>query len=269
MGSDSLDEVHHAPAAGTLAVRLTPIFALFLVAFALSGYILGISQTNEEAKLSTTQAAAQKETISKGLPIPHSVPYGLLPQAELQTNFNFISHLDALVSPDRPTPNGRREDTLAYRERLRAFDGAPPVVPHPMHQTSSKVCLSCHEKGRWIDTVYARPMSHPNWASCTQCHVQGDTTNLTLSADSYFHGLRSQAGARYMKGTPPAIPHSRVQVEQTRVDCLSCHGKQAWPGLRFNLDNPAHQIPEKSLTNHEERGIINVRCQQCHVVADR
>lgn len=53
----------------------------------------------------------------------------------------------------------------------RAWVGAPPTIPHPAHQHEVPACLACHRHGAKVAGKDARPTTHPERASCLQCHV--------------------------------------------------------------------------------------------------
>jgi cytochrome c-type protein NapB len=134
------------------------------------------------------------------------------------------------------------------RANRRAYDGAPPTIPHPAGIAS---CTSCHDAdGATIDGVGVAPASPHDDAAvlgsmrrCRQCHVPVES-RTTLVA-SRFTGLAQggRRGQRAMPGAPPTIPHTL----QLRDQCLACHaGPAARPEIR---------------TSHPER----TRCRQCHV----
>lgn len=153
-----------------------------------------------------------------------------------------------LFDPVPRTP-AMKDAALRDRLRTRAFDGAPPVIPHAIEQQSAVSCLACHGEGLQLGDRIATRVSHPHFASCTQCHVE-TTGGLPSEAEgavptNEFAGrLRSGPGLRAMPGAPPTIPHTI----QLRDDCLSCHGLVARPGLRTT--HPWLQ-----------------NCVQCHVAA--
>jgi cytochrome c-type protein NapB len=139
-------------------------------------------------------------------------------------------------------------EAVTERARLRAFDGAPPTVPHPVRQRSASECLACHARGLAIGAAVARPLSHPIYASCTQCHVVSASPvpaaepSRAAQARNGFEGLASPArGERAWPGAPPEIPHPTWM----RQECGSCHGASARAGLH---------------TTHPERR----SCTQCH-----
>jgi nitrate reductase (cytochrome), electron transfer subunit len=137
-----------------------------------------------------------------------------------------------------------RAALLSARASRRAFDGAPPVVPHPIDQMSPASCISCHADGRQIAGVRAPQMSHGMMQNCTQCHVEqrSDELRSTTSVRNSFLGLEAPlVGGRAWEGAPPTIPHSTL----LRDNCLSCHGAKG---------------PEPIRSSHPWRS----NCMQCH-----
>jgi cytochrome c-type protein NapB len=131
------------------------------------------------------------------------------------------------------------------RRSNRAYEGAPPTVPHAVMQRAHD-CVACHADGAVIAGKTAPKMSHEPFPSCTQCHVpQADPRPIETPAalaENEFVGLDAPGpGERAWPGAPPTIPHTT----QMREDCSSCHGVSGKPGLR---------------TSHPNRG----SCTQCH-----
>lgn len=140
-----------------------------------------------------------------------------------------------------------QEQAVAKRAETRGYDGAPPVVPHPIDEQSAHSCITCHQQGLWVEGRRAPVMSHPFLDNCTACHVPsaprhfGDERPL----DNFFVGLASTGpGERAWKDAPPTVPHS-VYMRET---CVACHGLNGVPGLR---------------TSHPEL----TSCSQCHAPA--
>ncbi len=138
---------------------------------------------------------------------------------------------------------------LSDRAENRAYDGAPPTIPHPIRQDSAAECLACHEDGMQLRGRTASPMSHTSLASCTQCHVVSGAPmpgellppDATAAANR-FVGLESpEQGERAWSIAPPEVPH-RLQM---RERCESCHG----PGGR-----------DAMRSTHPDRQ----SCEQCH-----
>jgi nitrate reductase (cytochrome), electron transfer subunit len=152
-----------------------------------------------------------------------------------------------LTEEVEPSPEARRA-ALERRARQRAYDGAPPTIPHPIEQRGYPSCMTCHAEGMRVFGKSAPPMSHPELGSCTQCHVVEQRpvpTEAPLAGgpptDTLFVGAVDPGpGERAWPGAPPTIPHRTHMRER----CGSCHGVLA-SGLR---------------TSHPWRQ----SCAQCH-----
>lgn len=133
---------------------------------------------------------------------------------------------------------------LAMREQNRAFNGAPPTIPHPVEQLNAASCMACHGEGAKLESLRISKMSHQFLENCTQCHVESNPQHMAaaLFRENSFSGLPApEGGPRSFKEAPPMIPHSTWM----RVDCLSCHGPTGVYGIRST--HPWRQS-----------------CQQCH-----
>ncbi len=149
----------------------------------------------------------------------------------------------------------RERESMALRERaledrtlLRAFAGAPPVIPHPTSESGASACLACHGDGAQLGSLVAPRIPHAPYASCTQCHVTGvgpfgaEDPRRAATYASRFEPLDApRAGTRAWPGAPPTIPHATL----LRSECLACHGPGGRAGLR---------------SSHPERA----SCLQCH-----
>jgi len=143
-------------------------------------------------------------------------------------------------APPEPTP-------AALRAARRAYDGAPPVMPH---RRFSSDCESCHGGSAVaVPGLGVAPRSPHDAtrgmaaARCGQCHVERTTGGeFRLSNfEGRLQSVRHRAAA--FPGSPPTIPHPVFM----REDCAACHnGPGARPEIR---------------TSHPER----TRCRQCHV----
>ena len=147
--------------------------------------------------------------------------------------------------PDR---EGAVKSTASVRAERRAYDGAPPTVPH---ENFGAACTGCHdERGQSVTGVGFAPASPHDGTSkaggttrCRQCHVFVTTDDLFVVSE--YEGIPQNlaAGDRATAGAPPRIPH-RILM---RENCVACHDG---PGAR-----------EEVRTTHPER----TRCRQCHV----
>jgi len=140
------------------------------------------------------------------------------------------------------------KSAAAVRAGRRAYDGAPPTIPHESFGIN---CTACHDaQGQSVAGVGFAPASPHEGTDvagrtmrCNQCHVFVTTTDLFVVSD--FVGLAQdlRAGARATPGAPPTIPHGILM----RENCIACH------------DGP--DAREEIRTSHPERQ----RCRQCHV----
>ena len=145
--------------------------------------------------------------------------------------------------------DGHRPEAIADRAARRAFEGAPPTIPHEVEQQQATACLACHEDGLVIRSRSASAIPHDDFISCTQCHVveDGPVPGATHDPDSTyvansFVGMEAPGeGTRAWAGAPPTTPHTA----RMRENCESCHG----PSGRNALKTP-----------HPERQ----SCEQCH-----
>jgi cytochrome c-type protein NapB len=148
--------------------------------------------------------------------------------------------LFAVAAPDQEA----KLASLAQRQARRAYNGAPPVIPHAIDQRSPASCVACHQLTLRVGDIRAARMPHEHLSNCTQCHVES-VARFAPPRDlpgNGFQGLPAPTqGQRAWPGAPPTIPHSTFM----RSDCLSCHG----PGG-----------PEGMQSTHPWRQA----CQQCH-----
>lgn len=147
-----------------------------------------------------------------------------------------------------PGREGAVKSSARVRADRRAYDGAPPTIPHDDFGTS---CDACHDRrGVAVSGVGFAPASPHEGTSdagataqCRQCHVFVFSTGLFVANDFVGRGQSLRSGARATPGAPPTIPH-RTSM---RENCLACH------------DGPAAR--EEFRTSHPERAW----CRQCHV----
>lgn len=129
----------------------------------------------------------------------------------------------------------RAEDKQAsskLRAARRAYNGAPPIIPHPIENTNDAACYACHSNGVKLAGLRASVMSHAFLANCVQCHAPmapAPFREIDATVETTFVGLPApQEGQRAYPGAPPTIPHSRWM----RENCKACHGgTQGWAGM--------------------------------------
>lgn len=160
-----------------------------------------------------------------------------------------VASLTRQALPVEPLPVATAEaraQAVAQRKTHRAYDGAPPTIPHDIDQREVPGCLACHAEGMKLGERVAPKISHPPYQSCTQCHVVGESPRplaqyKDVPGNSFVGVASAGSGARAWPGAPPTMPHPT----NMRSECVSCHGPTGLPGLR---------------TSHPQRQ----NCQQCH-----
>jgi cytochrome c-type protein NapB len=216
-----------------------PVRELIYVALAI---VLGVSVVGYFFGL-TKEAPARPQQWSREAAaapgdVPAAVTYREMNARRRGPNANWQNHLDKIkgLSPTLLEPvqqtEGQKAEALALRASRRAYDGAPPVVPHPITQDTASSCLACHQDGLRVGDRIAPKISHRAYTNCTQCHVESDNKAFAAGpplTDNTFIGVASPAkGERAWQGAPPTIPHSTLM----RSDCMSCHGVNGLAGIR-------------------------------------
>lgn len=134
-------------------------------------------------------------------------------------------------------------ERAAYRRVQRAYDGAPPVIPHAVRALQRQDCPSCHERGmRLEDGRLAARTPHPQYTNCVQCHVEQIGRGDGLAPNTFVGLLHPDRGTRAYAGAPPTVPHGL----DNRPNCLGCH--DALGGSPITSPHPDR-----------------VNCMQCHV----
>ena len=242
-------------------VRSSSVVIGVVLAGAIGGLFVGTRGTRvtaDERRQTAIQRAqrgphAQVPTPESAPPVPAAMAWRELSGTRRGPNALFVNEIRKL-GPNMPAPEvreGRAErllETLAARATRRAFDGAPPRIPHAFDERSTAACVVCHAAGAMVADRIAPRMSHATYQNCTQCHVATDMAAIERSgapAENAFVGSMPHPGRRYLPGAPPVMPHP-LAMRQT---CLSCHGPLGPPGLR---------------STHPERA----NCTQCHVLEE-
>lgn len=214
--------------------RYLLLFIVLTLAITLVGFLRGIKEPPPLSAYSPTTDPAQSDH-----QYPAAVKYADMAESRQQAFASQNSYLKDLKSPT-PGPFDpviHTEETkllaLLDRSKVRAYDSAPPVIPHGIDQMKTSHCLACHEQGILVGDRIATKVSHAHFTNCTQCHVEQDRKQTpwttTVLAENNFSGTgRAGPGTRAWPGAPPTIPHTTWM----RQDCTSCHGLIARSGLR-------------------------------------
>ncbi|QRK04409.1 nitrate reductase cytochrome c-type subunit [Archangium violaceum] len=228
-----------------LPARWLHVGAAVAVTLAATGYFAGIRAPEMPERPAASDPHAQRaERVSS---------YSELREARRGANAHMyegaIASLSEEAFPVKPLPvatSEQRAEAVARRKTHRAYDGAPPTIPHEIDQREVPGCLACHGDGMKLGNRVAPRISHPPYQSCTQCHVVGESPRplapyKDVPANGFVGLDPTGKGARAWPGAPPTMPHPT----HMRNECSSCHGPQGLAGLR---------------TSHPERQ----NCQQCH-----
>jgi cytochrome c-type protein NapB len=220
------------------------IFLAVVVGVALIGFVRGTSTGGSDDALAVGDAAAA--AIPAGADVSGVAParsYRELRLSPRGEGSGWETDLAAIAAggPDLTDPvsldGTSKAADLAARASRRAYDGAPPRVPHPVRQDAAAECLACHEDGLRFRGLLATPMSHTAYTSCTQCHVVEEAPmpgGADLPPDpravaNSFVGMPSPtAGPRTWDVAPPQIPHRTWMREA----CDSCHGVNGRDAIR-------------------------------------
>lgn len=140
--------------------------------------------------------------------------------------------------------------TRVLRASRRAYDGAPPAIPHELDPELERTqdCAPCHTFGGYNPALrtYSPRTPHPELTSCLQCHVLPVVSGTFVASDWVPPEVPQYGSGGALLGAPPAIPHAL----QMREHCVSCHGgASAAPDIR---------------TDHPER----FNCRQCHAAIE-
>lgn len=234
------------------------VFVAVVVAASFAGFFLGTRSTRADFDSSAAHSPlpAVQADCEGCEAVPASRPYFALRKNPVHPAPSWPEAAPHLRDAARAV---RDERTLAGvlqdRSGRRAYDGAPPVIPHPVEQRSAASCLSCHAEAMSIGGRVAPVMSHRHYSSCTQCHAEergsmppGDP----LREDARYEGNRfagqpaPSSGPRAWAIAPPQVPHKTFM----RETCLSCHGDAGAAPMR---------------TSHPDRQ----SCLQCHAPSAR
>jgi nitrate reductase (cytochrome), electron transfer subunit len=233
--------------------RLTTIGLSMVIALAVVGFFVGIDD-----------GVPQPDGFYESPIIAHE--YAAAPDAKLIPAFSYAEIAQISVGPTkarRATPQALpkadhdlyttitpsqadKESSRQLRASRRAYNGAPPVIPHPVANTTDAACYACHSSGVELRGLKASVMSHGFLANCLQCHAPMAPTpfrHVDATVETTFVGLPApKAGTRAYPGAPPTIPHSSWM----RENCNACHGgPHGWAGME---------------TTHPWR----TNCTQCH-----
>lgn len=224
--------------------RIAQLGAMLVIGISITGFLVGTRDSGYQPSMRPTYARTAetpKPTAAYSYSELREVKRG--PNAEWPPQ---IAEMSAKTPPVAPVIDAvLKQQSLARRSERRAYNGAPPVVPHPVGSMQANDCMICHEGGLQLGDQLAPVLSHEFHANCLQCHSPVFNPLLdkpALNVANLFQGLPApETGMRAWTGAPPVMPHTT----HMRQNCSSCHGVNGWPGIQ---------------TTHPERQ----NCRQCH-----
>lgn len=234
--------------------KLVGVLVFILGIVSMSGFFMGMRQTDREVTSYRQPVEVEEYRSEQYPPAPKYGDIqdsGMLANAHWKFDMSMLPDREQMPEVAQPLDADELEAVLKERTDRRAFDGAPPTIPHEIPQHSSASCMTCHgpDSKVQISGIVPSQISHPYFANCTQCHVPADglrqfteEERSRLVVDNDFNGLLMVGeGTRAFKGAPPTVPHPLWM----RQNCMSCHGPGRQNAIR---------------TSHPTRG----NCLQCH-----
>ncbi|MFT5433628.1 MAG: cytochrome c-type protein NapB [Myxococcota bacterium] len=249
--------------------RAGPLLLAAIVGAAFAGFFVGVSETSGSEYSPSELSVSVEEPVVQGsvAPAKTHTEMGAGPLGPRNVAPGSLRQItpDASKPPLPPCTPGRRvnspespgECTPLVRSGVerrrglrRAYDGAPPMIPHRSSERSAASCMTCHRAGVSPGGVVAPAIPHREFASCTQCHAALDgsppfaTPSLPVETAAPYalsSGWTRIEPIDRIRGGPPQIPHDTWMREA----CTSCHGPTG---------------PRELQTSHPERQ----SCTQCH-----
>ncbi|MCA9584788.1 MAG: hypothetical protein KC657_05470 [Myxococcales bacterium] len=211
--------------------RVAHILVVLAVGVGAAGFFTGLSQ---ERKRSSREAQPYPVTSAPAPGYRDLRDMRRGPNAHLyETAFDALeAKLPGLTDEVPPQTEAQRAAVLEDRATRRAYDGAPPTIPHAVVASGAFECLGCHARGLVVAGKRAPRMSHERHDNCTQCHAPSSgppgPPREPLAGNTFVGRASPTVGERAWPGAPPTIPHST----RMRSDCGSCHGVGGSLGVR-------------------------------------
>lgn len=221
--------------------RLVTVFLSSVIALAVIGFFVGIGDgvpKPDGVGDSTLVDLGQPEPAITHTKLIPALSYAEIANTPMGPTKSWQSMPQSLPQPEfdlytKIAPSEEeKEASSKLRASRRAYNGAPPIIPHPVENTNDAACYACHSGGVKIAGLKASVMSHVFLANCVQCHAlmaPAPFQSLDASVETSFVGLPApKTGQRAYQGAPPTIPHSRWM----RENCNACHGgPNGWAGM--------------------------------------
>lgn len=218
-------------------------FVVVVFGVSLAGFLTGTQSRplpNQRVRSSGPQEADRSE-------VPPARSYREMRDSARGGGSGWAEGTEVAARQAAPVDKSTLEQALRRRQARRAYDGAPPTIPHLVQQNSAAECMACHEHGLRLAAKQASMLPHGTFTQCNQCHVPEMQDMPKIAEDprlvpNSFQGQPAvRRGPRAWSIAPPQIPHTTFM----RENCLACHGA-------------AGSAPMRS--SHPDRQ----NCTQCH-----
>ncbi len=221
--------------------RWMTIFLVLIIACSLIGYFVGISDgvpMPDGMGETAVVELVSESTIATNPKLVPAISYADVPKTAMGPTKEWQAMPQVLPQPDydlyTKIEPSEADKALSSKVRAsrRAFNGAPPVISHPVENTNDATCYACHGQGVQLPGLKASVMSHQFLGNCVQCHAPmapAPFQEMDASVATRFVGLPApKEGKRAYPGAPPTIPHSQWM----RENCNACHGgPHGWKGM--------------------------------------
>lgn len=241
---------------GATYPRTVVVLAASVIAVSFIGFFVGVRESATEG----AEGHPTRLQVDSALVAP-ALSYAQLREKSRTaptTQAEALRKIAAVPSEDGNRDGERTYTDVLARSNLRAYDGAPPMVPHPIPIRGDLPCLTCHDQGLVVGSLRAPAVSHAKLTNCVQCHVpangpfpDGFPADVEPIAPNEFSGLAAaHQSPRAWDGAPPVVPHSTWM----RQECDSCHGPSGAPGIRTT-----HPLRQNCLQCHATSAILENR----------
>lgn len=221
--------------------RWAPIFFVCVIALAVVGYLVGLSDgvpKPDGLDPSPLVAKFDEQQVAQDPKLIPAIAYAQVSATAMGPTKSWQSQPQRLPQPEydlytKLEPSAEEKQASSkLRASRRAYNGAPPIIPHPVENTNDAACYACHSQGVKLAGLKASVMSHQFLGNCVQCHAPGAPPpfqDWDAAVASSFVGLPAPTeGKRAYSGAPPTIPHSQWM----RENCNACHGgPYGWAGM--------------------------------------
>lgn len=234
--------------------RSSTLFLMAIICVSVVGYFVGLhrgipDRADKKSRRLPADTVASDQPLTNSNGASNKQPNALSAITYSEIPQKLVSPTDLYRASLHPLPNiaqqtrydsfaeiklneADKERSSQQRKARRAYNGAPPVVPHAIENTTDAACFACHSSGMRMTGLKASVMSHRFLANCLQCHAPPAAApfqEIGSEVESNFAGLPApHAGERAYPGAPPTIPHSQWM----RENCLACHGgPNGWAGM--------------------------------------